>query len=64
VTDLGMCGPVHGILGTNRDDVIDRFRFMMPTRFHVAEGEISAMGVIFEVDAFSAKVEGIHRIRF
>ena len=64
VTDLGMCGPIHGILGTRREDVIDRFRFMLPTHFHVAEGEIAAMGVIYEVDPFATKVMGIKRIRF
>ena len=64
VTDLGMCGPIHGILGTESQAVIDRFRFMMPTRFHVAEGEISAMGVIYDLDPFDARVEGVKRIRF
>ena len=64
VTDLGMCGPMGGILGTDRDDVIDRFRFMMPTRFHVASGPIAAMGVIFEVDPFEKKVKSVTRVRF
>ena len=64
ITDLGMCGPLHGILGTESQAVIDRFRFMMPTRFQVAGGEIGAMGVIFEVDPFDAKVKSVTRIRF
>ena len=64
ITDLGMCGPLHGILGTERQAVIDRFRFMMPTRFQVAGGEIGAMGVIFEVDPFDAKVKSVTRLRF
>ena len=64
ITDLGMCGPIHGILGTECQAVIDRFRFMMPTRFQVAGGEIAAMGVIVEVDAFATKMMGIKRIRF
>ena len=64
VTDLGMCGPTEGILGTDRDAVIDRFRFMMPTRFCVAAGPIQAMGVILELDPFTAKAQTIRRIRF
>lgn len=64
VTDLGMCGPTHGILGTRCEDVIDRFRFMLPTHFHVADGEIAAHGVIYDVDPFDAKVKGVKRIRF
>lgn len=64
VTDLGMCGPTEGILGTDRDAVIDRFRFMMPTRFCVAAGPIEAMGVIYDVDPFAGKVHSVTRIRF
>ncbi len=64
VTDLGMCGPLHGIIGTRIEEVIERFRFMMPTHFHVAEGEIAAMGVIYDIDPFAPKVKDIKRIRF
>ena len=64
ITDLGMCGPKNGILGTNCQDVIDRLRFMLPTQFHVAEGEIEAMGAIFEIDPFSGKLSEVRRVRF
>ena len=64
VTDLGMCGPTEGILGTDRDAVIDRFRFMMPTRFSVAAGPVEAMGVIYDIDPFEKKVRSVNRIRF
>jgi DNA-binding Lrp family transcriptional regulator len=64
VTDLGMCGPQDGILGTDKDAVIDRFRTMMPTRFSVATGNISANGVIFEANPESARVTQVERINF
>ena len=64
ITDLGMCGPQNGILGTNCQDVLDRFRFMLPTQFHVAEGEIEAMGAIIEIDPFSGKLNEVRRVRF
>ena len=64
VTDLGMCGPKDGILGTRCEDVIEKFRTMMPQQFHVAEGEITAMGVICELDGFSGKAKDIRRVRF
>ncbi len=55
VTDLGMCGPKNGILGTATADVVAKFRTMMPTAFHVADGEIGLQGVIFEVDGNKTK---------
>ena len=64
VTDLGMCGPVDGIIGTCAENVIDRFRFMMPTRFEVAGGEIEAMGVIFEIDPSKNRTLEVKRISF
>lgn len=47
-TDLGMCGPVDGILGTKSECVIDKLRMLIPTRFSVAEGEIRAHGTLFD----------------
>ncbi len=64
VTDLGMCGPKNSILGTRCEDVIDRFRYLLPTHFHVADGPIEAMGVIFDVDPFASRVEKVTRIKF
>jgi calcineurin-like phosphoesterase len=64
ITDLGMCGPKNGILGTDRDAVIRKFRTMLPTAFSVAEGETVAMGAIFDVDTDSGRVRDVRRIRF
>ena len=55
ITDLGMCGPVDGVLGTDADAVIHRFRTLMPTRFSVASGAVRAQGVIFDVDESAKK---------
>ena len=54
-TDLGMCGPVGGILGTQSECVIDKFRSLMPTRFSVADGEICAHGTIFDPNRKTAE---------
>lgn len=64
LTDLGMCGPKNGILGTDRSAVISRFRTMMPTRFHLAEGAISAHGAIFTLDESTGRVRDVRRIVF
>ena len=64
ITDLGMCGPVGGILGTDADAVIHRFRTMMPTRFSVASGDVRAQGVIFDVDEGTSRVRSVKRVSF
>ncbi len=64
ITDLGMCGPVDGILGTDLDAVIHRFRTLMPTRFSVASGDVKAQGVIFDVDEGAKTVRSVRRISF
>ncbi|MBQ9796128.1 MAG: YmdB family metallophosphoesterase [Clostridia bacterium] len=64
ITDLGMCGPVNGILGTDAEAVVYRFRTMMPTRFSVADGSIRAQGAIFDLDESSKRVRSVTRITF
>ena len=64
ITDLGMCGSVDGILGTDADAVIHRFRTLMPTRFSVASGDVRAQGVIFDVDEDARKVRSVKRVVF
>ena len=64
ITDLGMCGPVNGILGTDTEAVVYRFRTMMPTRFSVADGSIRAQGAIFDLDESSKRVRSVTRITF
>ena len=64
VTDLGMCGPMDSILGTNAEQVIQKFRTAMPTRFDVAPGPVLAHGGIFDLDPSSKKVTSLKRITF
>lgn len=62
VTDLGMCGPVNGILGTDTKAVLRKMRDRMPARFVPADGEIQAQGVIFEIS--DGKILSAQRIAF
>lgn len=62
VTDLGMCGPQNGILGTAKEQVLEKFRTLMPVHFHVADGDIRANGVIFELE--DTRVKTLRRIEF
>ena len=50
ITDLGMCGPKNGVLGTDKDVIIKRFTTGLPQKFTVANGEISLSGAIVTVE--------------
>ena len=61
ITDLGMCGPTDGILGTDADAVITRFRTHMPHRFQPAEGPLVLCGAIFTLNQ-QLQVSAVERI--
>lgn len=64
ITDLGMTGPVGGVIGTDASAVIEKMRTKMPVRFKVADGDIVAHGAIFELDVDTHKVKSVQRVRF
>ncbi len=64
ITDLGMTGPVNGVIGTDAEAVIEKMRTKMPVRFRVADGDIAAHGVIFTLDTDTKKVTDLQRIKF
>lgn len=55
VTDVGMTGSNDSILGVVKDDVIERFLNMRPTRFEVAKGDVRCDYVIADVDDDTGK---------
>lgn len=55
ITDLGMCGAIHSVLGVEPQIIIDRFTAMLPTRFRTATGPSAISGCIFEIDKKSGK---------
>jgi len=61
VTDLGMVGPQHSIIGSDVEPVLRRFLTGMPVRFEVAGGPITFNAVIIEVDRRTRRGRGIWR---
>lgn len=64
ITDIGMTGPVGGVIGTDAAAVIEKMRTKMPVRFKVADGDVAAMGAIFDIDPDTRKVNTVERVRF
>lgn len=64
ITDLGMTGPIHSILGMDREAIIEKFINGRPTRFDVAGGPAQMQGVFLDLDEESNKATGIKRFSF
>lgn len=64
ITDLGMTGPVGGVIGTDSEAVIEKFRTKMPVRFRVADGEVSAHGTLFTLSDDTLAVTSVQRVIF
>lgn len=63
ITDIGMVGPVDGILGTDSNAVIYKMKNHLPSRFTVADGDIKATGVIFDLNTTTRRAT-VKRVRF
>lgn len=63
VTDVGMTGSYDSILGVRKEDVIERFLNMRPTRFEVAKNDIRCDYVIAEIDDASGKVTRLEHMQ-
>jgi calcineurin-like phosphoesterase len=63
ITDVGMTGPLHSVIGIKKELAIDKFLTGMPRRFEVASGPVVFCAVLVELDARLGKALSIERIR-
>lgn len=49
ISDVGMCGPQDGVLGVNKNIIINRFLSSTPAKFEQAEGEAIINGAYIEI---------------
>ena len=62
ITDLGMTGPTEGVIGVDREIIINRFLHQMPARFEPAKGPAALHGVVIVVDPESGRASEIRRL--
>lgn len=63
ITDVGMTGSYDGILGVEKESVINRFLTNMPVRFEVEKkGRKQLNGCIIQIDPITGKATHIERI--
>ena len=63
ITDVGMTGVVHSVLGVKKEISIKRMKEKLPIRFQNAEGECKMECIIFEIDESTGKTIKVERMR-
>ena len=63
ISDVGMCGAYHSIIGRNIEETIEANINKKPTSYSIAEGPAIFCGVAIEVDETDKKPVSIERIR-
>lgn len=62
ISDVGMTGPYDGIIGVNKEIVIEKFITHMPLKFEIAHGPVQFNAVYMEIDEKTGKTMKIQRI--
>ncbi len=62
VTDLGMTGPAHSVLGIRPELSIAKFRGDLPERYRWAEGATKMEAVLFTIDSLTGKCRAVERV--
>ena len=63
ITDLGMTGTLHSVLGVRTEIIIDRFRTKLPARFELADGACRLEGALFDIDEKSGRCLSAESLR-
>jgi len=64
LTDLGMTGPAHSVLGRDITPVLRKFTTGMPSRFEIAKGPAVLEGAIVDIDRETSKAVSIECVRY
>ena len=63
ITDVGMTGPEHSVIGMEISASIKRLETTLPEKYRLAEGDCMLNAVIFEIDDETNKVTNIKAIQ-
>ena len=62
ITDVGMTGPVHSVLGIRPEHAINRFLGGLPRRFEPAPGPCKLESVLFSIDTDQRRCVSVERV--
>ena len=63
ITDCGMTGPFDSVIGVKKEQAIQKFLTLLPTRFEPAGGDVRLNGVHLDVDEVTGLCRHIERIQ-
>ena len=63
ITDLGMCGPQHSVIGMDHETALSRFVSGLPASYKLGRGDAIVCGVIVELDIETKQAKSITRVR-
>jgi metallophosphoesterase (TIGR00282 family) len=61
-TDVGMTGPYAGVIGVQKDQIVQKFLTNMPSRFEPATDDVRLCGAVIDCDATTGRATKIERI--
>ena len=62
LTDLGMTGPVHSVIGVKPEQSIANFRGELTSRYETAPGPCMLAGAVFTIDAKTGRCTAAERV--
>ena len=62
ITDVGMTGPIHSVIGVSVEAAIEKMKTKMPVRLNYADGKCMLNAVLFVIDEKSGRTTAIERI--
>ena len=63
ITDVGMTGPHHSIIGCDVDTILTKFRYAQPVQHVMAKDDVKICAVLINVDPQTRKALSIERIQ-
>jgi calcineurin-like phosphoesterase len=61
-TDVGMTGPYDGVIGVQKEQILQRFLTNMPGRFEAASEDVRLCAALIDCDAETGRATSIQRI--
>ena len=62
ISDLGMTGPWHSVIGTQVETVMPKFTHALPTKFEIGKGDCVYSAAIIDIDEANNKTRSIRRV--
>jgi metallophosphoesterase (TIGR00282 family) len=62
LTDVGMTGPYDGVIGVQKEAILQRFLTNMPARFEPATGDVRLAAALIDCDPATGRASAIERI--